>query len=293
MSKGNYIHAKTAKSDLIKKYYLAILPLIIFSIYKNGIILFKNDLINITKIATPLYFYLISIGVGYLVSIIRKEKSTENILISLIIACSISINTNMLIYPILLFVLLFIGNFLGDKTKLIFNKAAFIRIGMILSLLINSYSYLNIGEKLNKFNYNMFDIFIGHGIGGLATTSLIAILISFIILSSSKYYKKIIPIFSSITYIIVSLLYMFLTHNFSGIEMLLNGTMYFSFIFIASDLYTTPYNKKAMAIYGILVGILSSIFSLFCFYEAGYISIFICSLLIPFLNKIYEKSYFK
>lgn len=293
MFKDNYIHAKTDKSDLIKKYYIAILPLIIFSIYKNGIVLFSNDLINIIKIGIPIYFYLISIAVGYSVSLIRRENSAENILICLIIACSISINTNMLIYPILLFVILFIIKFLKDKIKLRFNEIAFIRITMILSLLINSYSYLNIGEKLNKFDYNMFDIFIGHGTGGIATTSLIAVLISFIILSLNKYYKKVIPIFSSITYIIVSLSYMFLTHNFSGIDMLLNGTIYFSFVFIAADLYTTPYNKKAMAIYGTIVGILSSIFSIFCFYEAGYISILICSLLIPFLNKIYEKTYLK
>lgn len=55
-------------------------------------------------------------------------------LYSLIIACTISINTNMIIYPILLFVSLFIMSYLARKKN--FNFIAGSRILLVLALLL-------------------------------------------------------------------------------------------------------------------------------------------------------------
>jgi len=138
MNRVPILHNNTDKKDLIKKYYIALIPLILFSIYKNGILLFNNDLINISKIFTPLYFYIISIIVGFIASKILKDNTKENILICLIVSSTISINTNMIIYPILLFVSLFIGKVITTKTKLQFNIGSFMRLILILALLLNS-----------------------------------------------------------------------------------------------------------------------------------------------------------
>lgn len=294
MTKVPILHNVVDKKDLVKKYYLALIPLIIFSIYKNGILLFNNDLIKFNKILIPIYFYVISIIIGFIVSKILKEDSKENILICLTASCTISINSNLIIYPIILFVSLFIGKVIVNKSKIKFNITSFIRLILILSLLLNAYSYLNIAEKLNKFNYNYFDIFTGLGIGGLASTSTLILIFSLIILSTCRYYKKIIPISASITYIIINLGIILITKNYDYLNILLNGINYFSFIFIAPDLYITPIHQEGMLIYGVLIGILTSIISIWLPYEASIITIFILSLFIPIINNIINnKKYLK
>ena len=276
MNRTPLIHNNITKKDLIKKYFIALIPLIIFSIYKNGLLLYQNDLINISKVFIPIYFYLISILIG------------------LIISCSISINTNMLIYPVLLFVSLFISKVILNKFKFKYNVLSLSRIILILALLLNVYSYLNIAEKLGKFNYNYFDLFIGHGIGGLANTSLLILIFSLIILCSNKYYKKIIPLTSSLSFIIITIVYILITKDYNHLNILLNGFNYFSFIFIAPDIYITPVCKEGMFLYGLLIGILTSILNLCGItYEASFISIFIFSLSIHLINKINNKKYFR
>jgi len=285
------IHYHKDKKDLIKSYYFALIPVLLFGIYKNGILLYQTELLNLKSIFIPIYFYIISIIIPIIISKITKTNYHENIILSLICVSSISVNTNIYIYPLLLFVLLFILNYLQDKLPNHLNKTAIVRLFLILSLFINSYSYLNIGEKLNKFNYNLFDIFIGHGLGGLANTSTLILLFSFIILSFNRFYKKIIPIMASLTYLVFSSILILITKDYSYLETIMCGYPYFAFIFIAGDIYSSPYDKKGMIIYGIIIGFFTSIFCLFIKYEGVYISIFLASILIHFINKITLKKY--
>jgi len=292
MNKTLYIHNYNNTNNLLNRYLVAIIPLLIFGFYKNGILLYQNDLINFKHLLLPLYFYLISIIIAVIITLITKENIKENILICLICAASISINTNMIIYPILLFVSLFILKFIKTKKNIIFNSIALVRLILILSLLLNSYSYLNIGEILNKFNYNAFDNFLGFNIGGIATSSLFLVIISFIILSFNKYYKKEVAIFASLSFILTSLICFFIIKNNSNLSLLLNGTVYFSFVFVGADFKITPYSKKGMILYGIIIGISASLLSLVLnFNEVGYISIFIASLIIPLINTLNNKKY--
>lgn len=282
-----FIHYKKDKKNLINKYYIALIPLLIFGFYKNGILLYQHNLINLSNVFGILYFYGISIIIGIILSFLLKESYKENILICLILSATISINTNKIIYPILLFISLFIGKYLYKKSKLKLNEIAFARLLLIFSLLFGTYSYLNIGEKLEKFNYNAFDIFLGHGIGGIATTSLILLIFVFILLSTDKFYKKWIPISASLCYIGISVMYIIISKNNDFAYELLNGTIYFSYIFVAANINYSPNSRRGMIIYGILIGILSSIISILINpYEAGYLSIFLISLMIPIINKL-------
>lgn len=289
MNKIPVLHYFKDKKDLIKSYFWALIPLLIFGFYKNGLLLYQNDLINFKSVLEIIYFYLISIGVGFLVSKIMRTSSKEMILASLILVSTISLNTNMLIYPILLFIALVIGEYL--KTKFTFNSLALARLILILALLINSYSYLNIGEKLHKFNYDLFDIFLGFASGGIASTSTLILLFSAIILFSNKYYKKIIPMVSSLTFALGVSLISLITKDYDFFKILLNGTFYFSFIFIAADIYITPSTKKGMVIYASLIGIMSAIISIFNSYEASFISILVISFLPPLIDKFTNKKY--
>lgn len=292
MNNVPYIHNPKDQNHLLKSYFIALIPLLCFGIYKNGILLYINNLINFQNILIPIYFYIISIIIGISVSIIAKEDFKENVLVCLICSASISINTNMIIYPILLFVVLFIVNYLKPKIKLTFNYTALIRIFLVLSLLLNSYSYLNIGEKLNKFNYNYFDTFIGYSVGGIATTSMLLVLFALVILSFNKFYKKEVAIFSSLSFVLISTLLLFIIKNNNLASILLNGTVYFSFIFVAADFRITPYSKKGMIIYGTIIGIVTSILSLILnFNEVGYLATLLVSLTIPLINRALNKKY--
>ena len=289
-----YIHNPKDKNNLVNTYFIALIPLLIFSFYKNGILLYTNNLINLKNIFIPLYFYIISTIVAIIVSKIIKEDLKENILISLVCSLGISINTNMIIYPFLLFALLFIINCIKRKIKTPFNYTSLIRILLVLSLLLNSYSYLNIGEKLNKFNYNFFDIFLGYSTGGLGTTSLLLVIVSFIILAFNKYYKKEVAISASISYILTSIIILIINPESNLITLLLNGTIYFYFVFVAADLNVTPYSKKGMIIYGSIIGLITALLNLVLnFNETSCIAIFITSLGIPIINKYINKRYIK
>jgi len=190
MLKGPFLHFKKDSKSITNSYFIALIPLLIFSFYKNGILLYCHNLIDFKDIFIPIYFYILSIIVGIIIAIIHKESPKEYILSSLIVTSTISLNSNMLIFPILLFVSIFIMKYLSNLKKITFNYISVVRILLILSLLINSYSYLNVLEKIGKFNYDLFDIFLGYNIGGIATTSTFIIIFSFLILLANKFYKK-------------------------------------------------------------------------------------------------------
>ena len=285
MSNVPYIHVKKDKKSLIKAYYLALIPLMIFGFYKNGILLYQNELISFGDLIIPLYFYFISVIIGFVVAKIYHCSWQEMVLFALILSCSVSINTNMLIYPILLFASLFISKYLSEKVC--FNTLALSRLMLVFALLMQSYSYMNVGEKLGVFNYNLFDVFLGYGISGIASGSLFFLIIGFFFLLFLRFYKKMIPLFASLSYLFVLFLVFFITKQSDYLTFLCNGTVYFGFIFIGAHLYTSPDTKKGMIVYGCAIGLLAGILTLFVpVYEVSYLSIFIVSFFIPLINRV-------
>lgn len=288
MNNSFYLHYEKDKKSLIRTYFWALIPLILFSFYKNGILLYQNNYISFGDMFLPFYFYLISMGVGYLVALIKKENKWEFILYSLIISCTVSINTNIFIYPVLLFVLLFIMSYISEKKD--FNFVSGVRIFLVLALLLQQYSYLNVGEKIGAFNYSLWDTFMGFGISGIGTSSLFLQLFCFFVLAFNKFYKRVIPIAASCVYFLLFLFLYFITKDVVYLENVLNGTVYFAFIFVGADLYVTPNMKKGMLFYGGAIGLITFILSLVLpIYEAPYIAIFIISFLIPFINRFWFK----
>lgn len=289
MNKGPFLHYEKDYKSIFKSYYIALIPLLVFGFYKNGILLYHENLISFKDIFIPLYFYFFSIIIGIIISLITKESKSENILIALLITCTISLNTNMLIFPILLFVSIFICKYLYKLKKIPFNSLALSRIILVLALLLNSYSYLNILEHLGKYNYDLFDVFLGFNKGGIASTSTIIILFSLVFLAINKFYKKNIAFSASLSFILLGFIWGLINHNY--FSFLLSGHVYFSFIFLAPDIYISPYTQKGQIIYGFLIGIITFIISLFLKYEAPYLAILLVSLFIPLLNKATVKNY--
>ena len=138
----------------------------------------------------------------------------------------------------------------------------------------------------------MLDVFVGFGIGGIASSSFLLTILAFVILSFSRFYKKIIPLMASISFFLPLLGIFFITKDTTYIEIILNGSPYFAFVFIGAHLSITPDTHFGMMIYGIIIGILSALFSLFVpFSEVAFISIFLVSLFLPLIHQIENKKY--
>ena len=250
-------------------YLLSLLPLILFGFYKNGISLYIKDYVNILGMLKPLLLILCGFIIGILVNIIYEKvikKSQNNIreiifssfhpIYGILISCIISINANIFLFSIITFVVLFISKFIS------INKVNYIALsGLIIFFIMNimgEFSFLNIYESTNNFNMNAVDYLFGRGSGGVFTTNVILLTISFIVLYNSKIYKKTIPIFSISTFILLTIIYCITTNNIINImNMLFTNGILFSFIFIATEPISSSYTKKGMAIYGIIVGILT------------------------------------
>ena len=290
MERIPYLHFKKDKKDLVKSYYIALIPLLLFGLYKNGIMLYQNDFISFGDLFIPLYFYFISIFIGLIVALIRKDSKKEWMLVALILSCTVSINTSLVLYPLVLFVSLFISSYLKDKYS--FNFVSLTRVMLLLALFVQSYSYLNVAEKIEAFNYSLFDSFWGYGVSGIANGSLFCLLIGFIFLAFNRFYKRVIPIMASISFVLIFLVMFLITKNTTYLEGILNGTVYFAFVFVAADIMVSPDTKWGMALYGVVIGLLTGILCLFLpLDEAPYLSIFFTSLAIPLFNKIAHKRY--
>ena len=290
MNNVPYLHYPKDYRSLIKSYFGAISLLWIFGFYKNSILLYQTNFISFLDTLIPIYFLGISVFISWLVAFILKKNLCEYILYGLILASCISINTNIFIYPILLFVSLFITSFLEEKKE--FNIISLSHLFLVLALFLYSYSYLNVAEKIGAFNYNYFDLFLGYGVGGIASSSFLFIIIAFIILLFNPFYKKMIPIMSSLSFMAVLLCFFIFTHNYSYLEIALNGSAYFAFVFVATYFYATPLSKKGMIYYGISIGITTALLSTFLpIYEAPFICIFIISCFALLFDRIFQKKH--
>jgi len=262
------------KSDnSIKKISLiliiSLLPLIIYGFYKNGIILYMKDYINVLGMLKPLFFIIIGFIIGILVNITYEKiikKNKDNIIevifssfhpiYGMLIASVSSINTNLFLFIIVTFIILLISKFIN------YNRVNYVALSSLIIFFImnifKKFTFLNIYEASNRFNLNAIDYMFGKGSGGIFTTNILLLIIGFIILYNSKVYKRNIPIFATLSFSILTIIYSLYNNNIEGImNMLFTNGILFSFVFIATDPISSSYTKKGIVIYGIVVGILT------------------------------------
>ena len=283
-----YIHSKNTIDKYVLKYIYGLIPLVLYGIYKNGLILYNANLINFLSIFKVLYLIVISLIIYIIFSIITKRKLKLNLelLSILIISLFMPYSINLIIYSISLFVLLFIDHYLSKILK--YNNISFIILGIILILVIfNKYNYLNPLELTNNYLYTFIDLLFGRNPGGIATSSIIIGIILIIYYSIFTIYKQNIAISS----IIVFLLLTAILNNFN-INSLLNSNAILSFILIAPELKNTPVSIKGTIIYGSLIGIISGLLCQYVsFYVGSFLAIFIISLIYGILHKFDKFKY--
>lgn len=272
---NNVLHTKESLKSIIIKYFIALIPLIIYGFYKNGVLLYTNHLTTIKGLFKPLVFVFSGVLIGIIVNylyerIIKKHQNINNKLLfsfeslyGALVSSVISINTNYFLFIGVTFVILFISKFL--KKNYVNITALIALLIVFISNIIGSFSFLNMYERTNTFNLNTLDYLIGRGSGGINTTCIFLLIISLIILFKIKSYKKEIPLFSIISYSLCIIIYSIITNDLGHIldNIFTNGII-FSFIFIAPDYLSSCYTKKGKVIFGILAGLFT--FGLYLIY---------------------------
>ena len=265
-----YLKAKDNIKSINLNIFIALLPLLFTGFYKNGLKLYMNNLVSVYGLFKPLLFDIIGLLCGIIVNIIynRIKKSNNKVfndfypLYGLLIASVISINTNIALFTTSTFILLLISKLLNNNK---INIIAFTSLIIIfISNLLGQFTYLNLYEQKNTLTLDSLDYLIGRGSGGINTTYILVLIISLIVLSVNRYYKKEIPLYSSITFISCLTFYLIFTNKIGTIldNIFTNGIL-FSYIFIAPEFLTSSYTKKGKIIYSIIIGVVTFILYLF------------------------------
>jgi len=271
--KNVYVRDNNSILKISLKYFLALIPLIIYGFYKNGIHLYQKNMISVYGMFKPLLFILTGIVIGCLVNILFEKiikKNNDNIidilfssfhiLYGLIIACLLSINTNYFLFVTVTFCVLLLSKIFNIKSINIIALTSLIII--LLTYLFGEFTYLNTYEYNTILNLNAVDYLIGRGSGGISTTFISGLIFSLIILLSEKTYKSEIPLYSIISFTILIVIYAIYNSNIANIfELLFTNGILFSLIFVAPDSISSSYTKVGKIIYGLLAGILT-----FCLY---------------------------
>lgn len=280
-------------------YLLSILPIIIFSFYKNGLMVYKTGelslFLSLQYLVIPVVIIILSyIFETYYYLCIKKEDDTNNVFNSIVpyvnalcyLVCGPA--TKLYITIPIIVVLDVLMKFLDHKVSV--NRVALFKcvlFGVLALLSMNS--NLNYHEATLKVVENdPAKLFLGLGVGEIGVTSTLLAIVGYIILLFNNYFKREIPIICIISYALVSiLLYFGGVVNFN--ELLVNtfnsGFM-FAAVFVASLTNATPVVKSGRIIYAILVGIVAGVMVNLVKFNAGiYFGILVISLLTPVLNK--------
>jgi hypothetical protein len=278
------LHSKKDIYYIYKYLCIALIPLIIFGIIKNGLYLTKEttDKFIILK---PLIYLVISLLLGFILDYIHTKKIKPNkYLISLLLFYMISsINT-----PIWLFIL---GNILLilfiKFDKYIINKvslASLIVLGIMYILKINNYN--NIIENSGKYLFSFMDLLIKGQVGGISSCNLILVIISFISLLTNVFYKKNLALISTAVYLLSIGILSVVTSN-SHLNLLINSTVIFELIMILTINNYSPRTLKGEITYGIITGILSAIL---CNYLSFYAGALIAITILSPLHILFDKN---
>lgn len=261
--KGPFI---TTDND-IKKYniylLLALVPLIIYGFYKNGIYLFLNNYINFMQMFKPIILILGSLLINILIQkIILKEKNiwnNINLLDGVIISMVIMPQVNIIVFWLLYLIFEFLFLFLNKKFNM--NNIAFCKLCLlIIFLYVMKYNYLNEFEMSNNYTGSFKSLFFGSVSGGMCSTCNFIIIISWIFLSTNPLYKKEISLFMIITMALLCFVNFIISPNLTKSFLpLFSYSTLFCAIFISPHMKSSPYLKTSKIIYGILCGVISYI----------------------------------
>lgn len=275
-----YLKSKNNENKILVKYILLLIPFLIYGFYKNGILLYKGEYVNIFYMFKPLILTIIAILISYLFAKYKKEDFISyrlylNILSSLIVLP----NANIFIYLIILFLVNILYTFKKVNISLIT-----ILLLIIVSTIFSKYSFLNVYEESVNHSYSITNYLFGNGSGGISNTLFIYSILVFIYLICDFSYKKHIVVTSLTVYYILLIISFVLFKKFDY-NLLLNNNLVFSFIFLNTISIFTPYTKGGCYLYGFILGLISFCFS---FIDIN-LGVYLISLILSFTSLYFDK----
>lgn len=294
MELGPFIPNKLTTKKHMRTLLIALIPIIIFAIYKHGYIPYSNNEISFNEIFYPLIFILSGAFTGVLIELIyarivmkknktriieRVEKS-YSYMPGLILALILPANTPIYILIIGTFFGVVFGKLLyGGFGKNIFNPAllGFMLITFLSKLniiqiykdgvIIPPFSPSNLdgigsySEIVKPFG-DLYDFLFGNIPGALGVTNSALIILAFMYLSSKKVIKWEIPLIYVGTVFIMN----YIIATIVGIGLwypvmqILSGGLLFGAVFMATDPVTSPVTPIGKIFFGVALGILTVIF---------------------------------
>ena len=249
---GTHIKSNNQTKKIMMHLLVALLPIILFSFYKNGIIPYSKDLTNIYGLFKPLTIIIVAILTSlvseylYYKYIIKghnpKEfmKESFGLFPGLFLALTLPLNTPLPIVIVGSAIATIIGKMIfGGFGHNIFNPALIGRLFVMSAYainIVNAGGYLNAYEVdtiskatplTNAFSstaigsYNtlvkpfgtLWDFFLGTIPGSLGETSALLILVEFIYLVVNKIIKWTIPV----SYVLTVFVMTYLIGNYNGL----------------------------------------------------------------------------
>lgn len=288
----NFIFTKNNNDKFL--YYCSFIPLIIYGLYKNGFLIASNHYLSFVDSYKIILYPVGSLLIGILFTLIFKERKAQVIRYAVLMGIAAPYNFNMYLYFLIVLLFMFVVSFIPNKYKI--NEVAFlITILIIINYFSKQFSIFNPMEFSKDYSYSIIDLFFGRGPSYLFTSSIFLILISYFMMSFIKIYKKDIPLLSSTIFLVLSFIYMIITKDYhNNLKLLLNGTTFFSFVYLATINECSPSTKNISYIYSILIGIVSFILIyLLDIYTGSIIAVFIISVFYRLYEIIRQKVFLK
>ena len=276
------------------------MPLVLFSFYKNGILVYKNNFLSFFSILQYIVIPIIVVVLSYVFEIYyyvgrKKEKDLSKVINSFVpfanLLCYLVTGPNNPLYITIPLIILIDVLFKFIDNRFTINRIALFKCLLFLLLvLFGIYNNCNYNELYGLgSSVSLSNLFIGFRIGEIGTISNLLVLISFVLLLFNKFYKKDIALSGIITYSLLTLFLVLLkviTFN-DALVFMLDSSVLFVMVFVLTLSDASPVLKGGRILYGVLVGILCSIFvNVLKFYIGIYFVILGLSIITPMINKL-------
>lgn len=263
------IYTKETTKHIILNYLLALLPLLLYGFYKNWLYVYMRGFTSFKEVAKQLFLIVLTIaipvGIECITYFITKKKKIKkewilswSLLFSLLLFLIMPIKYNRIFYLVLLIMYMILIKIL-PLTKLPLNTVVLLKIiATFLLFFLGGYHYTSTYEASKNISYSLFNSFFGRTVGEFGTTNIFLILIGYFYLATTKNYKKEIPFYAFISYVLCTILLCFITKGnpTAIIRNCITTNFCFSIIFLATIPMNSPYTKEGIRIYAILTGII-------------------------------------
>lgn len=322
-----FIKSKNDTKKMMLNVLIALVPIILFSIYKNGYLPYTHNKTDLFGLFYPLIFILVgsltSLIAETIYALITKKKGyfkrSYGFMPGLFLSLILPLKTPILILIAACLVATIIGKLIfGGFGKNIFNPALIGYVFMLIcfSNVFSTNNYLNnyeldtiskatpltnasfvtgIGsyDELVKPYGSLSNFFIGTIPGAIGEVSALLCLVAFIYLTLTKTIKWKI----SVTYVATVFIITYIIGRLLGqgvyypLFHILSGGLMFGAVFMATDPVTSAVTPIGQVLQGLLLGI-STVILRFLGVEGVAISILFVNMLVFLLDKIGAKARF-